>query len=131
MNIFSTNAAGLKSKQHSFKSELNSVDASIFTVQETHFKKKGTFKMNEFEIFEAIRTKEKGGTMVGIHKALNPVLINEYEKEFELLIVEFEIAKRQIRVISGYGPQENWPESDRLPFFLALEAEINKAEMED
>ena len=40
LNIFSTNAAGLKSKLHSFKSELKSVDASIFTVHETHFKKK-------------------------------------------------------------------------------------------
>ena len=121
----------MKTKLQSFKSELSSTDASIFTAQETHYKKKGTLKLPEFEIFESIRSKPKGGTIIGIHKALNPMLINVYEKDFELLVVEFEVAKRQIRIISGYGPQETWSESDRLPFFLALEAEINKAEMEN
>ena len=47
-----------------------------------------------------------------------------------MLVVEIEIAKYQIRIISGYGPQENWPEADRILFFLALEQEINKAEMD-
>ena len=131
LSIFSTNCAGLKNKLESFKSELKSVDASIFTAQETHFKRKGSLKIQDFQIFESIRTKPKGGTMIGVHKALNPVLIIAYETDFELLVVEFEAAKRHIRIISGYGPQENWSETDRLPFFLALEAEINKAEMED
>ena len=116
---------------HSFKNELNEVEASIFTVQETHFKKKGHIKIKEFEIFESIRRKPKGGSAIGIHKALNPMLVKVYEDDFELLVVDIEVSKRQIRIISGYGPQENWTESDRLPFFLALEAEVVKAEMED
>ena len=127
--MFSTNAAGLKNKLQSFKSELKHFDASVFTVQETHFNKKGKFKMQDFEIFESIRSKVKGGTMMGVHKALNPVLIEEYDKDFELLVVEIEIAKKEIRLITGYGPQENWTDNDRLPFFIALEAEIVKAEM--
>ena len=131
ISILSTNSAGLKNKLLSFKSELKEVDASIFTIQETHFKKKGLVKMKDFEIFEAIRRKPKGGTMIGIHKALNPMLIKVYEEEFELLVIDIEVANRQIRIISGYGPQENWPECDRLPFFLALEAEVVKADMED
>ena len=69
--------------------------------------------------------------MIGIHKALNPILIKEYDEDFELLVVEFEEARRGIRIISGYGPQENWSETDRLPFFWALEAEIVKAELEN
>ena len=32
-------------------------------------------------------------------------------------------------MISGYGPQESWAEEKRLPFFIALETEIEKAEM--
>ena len=76
--MFSTNAAGLKNKLQSFKSELKHFDASVFTVQETHFNKKGKFKMQDFEIFESIRSKVKGGTMMGVHKALNPVLIEKY-----------------------------------------------------
>ena len=58
------------------------------------------------------------------------MLIKEYSTEFELLVVEIEIARRGIRIISGYGPQETWKEQDRLPFFLALEHEINKAEVD-
>ena len=114
----------------SFKNELKSNDISIFTVQETHFRKKGTFKSKDFEIFESIRKKQKGGTMIGVHKALNPMLIKEYDDDFELLVVEIKIANTEVRIISGYGPQENLTENDRLPFFLALEQEILKAEME-
>ena len=130
LSIFSTNAAGLKNKVQSFKNELKHLNCGIFTIQETHFRKKGTLKIEGFDIFESIRNKQKGGTMIGVHKALNPVLIEQYEGDFELLVVEIEIAKEQIRIISGYGPQENWTEADRLPFFSALEVEVNKAEME-
>ena len=129
LTLFSTNAAGLKLKLQSLKSELTNLDVGIFTIQETHAKKKGTFKVKDFEIFEAIRQKEKGGTMIGVQNALNPVLIKEYSDSFELLVVEFKVCGKEIRMISGYGPQECWNELDRIPFFLALEEEINKAEM--
>ena len=64
--IFSTNAAGLHKKVNSLKKELNESNAAVFTIQETHYAKKGKLKVNNFEIFEAIRKKEKGGTMVGV-----------------------------------------------------------------
>ena len=121
LKIFSTNAAGLKLKIQSLKNEINTTNAAIFTVQETHFAKKGKLKVDGFEIFEAIRQKKKdGGTLMGIHKGLKPMLIKEYSDKFELLIVEVTAGDKEIRVISGYGPQENWPEDDRMPFFMAL-----------
>ena len=70
LNVFSTNAAGLKNKIQSLKCEINHTNSGIFTIQETHFKKKGTLKIQGFEIFEAIRDKQKGGTLIGIHKSL-------------------------------------------------------------
>ena len=127
--IFSTNSAGLKSKADSLKNEVNTLKAAIFTIQETHFKKKGKFKMPNYEIFEAIRSKTNGGTMIGAHKALKPMLVSEYSEDFELLVVEIQVRNKEIRVISGYGPQESWAESQRIPFFIALESEIVKAEM--
>ena len=57
------------------------------------------------------------------------MLIKEYSETFELLIVEITVGNKDIRVISGYGPQESWPEEDRMPFFMALEDEIVKAEL--
>ena len=48
LSILSTNSVGLKNKLLSFKSEMKEMDASIFTIQETHFKKKGLVKIKEF-----------------------------------------------------------------------------------
>ena len=126
----STNAAQLKGKLNSFKSELKYSNVGLFTLQETHYATKGKVKIEGFEIFEAIRKKVKGGTMIGAHKGLKPVLITEYNEEFELLVIEIKIANKEIRIMSGYGPQETWPEQQRTPFFLALEEEIVKAELE-
>ena len=92
--------------------------------------KKGKLKIENFEIFEAIRKKQKGGTILGAHKALNPILIEECNGDFELLVVEVKIRNKEIRIMTGYGPQETWPEDQRMPFFLALEQEIVKAEMQ-
>ena len=128
--IMSTNAAQLKGKLDSFKSELKYSKVGLFTVQETHFATKGKVQIEGFEIFEAIRKKVKGGSMIGAHKGLKPILISDYNEEFELLVVEITIANKKLRIMTGYGPQENWPEVQRIPFFLALENEIVKAELE-
>ena len=129
LNMMSANAAQLKGKLNSFKNELKISNAAIFTLQECHYATKGKVQIEDFEVFEAIRKKVKGGSMIGVHKALNPVLIEEYSSDFELLVVEIKIANKDIRVITGYGPQENWPETDRMPFFMALEQEVVKAEL--
>ena len=39
----------------------------------------------------AIRSKHNGGTMMGVNKALDPVLIKEYNEQFELIVVEIMI----------------------------------------
>ena len=46
-----------------------------------------------------------------------------------MIVVEFEAANREIRIISGYGPQVNWSPAEREPFFNAPEEEIVKAEL--
>ena len=104
-------------------------DASVFTIQETHYETKGKLRIDGFEIFESIRNKVKGGTAIGVKAALKPVLVEEYSEEFELLVVEVKAGNRNVRIMSGYGPQENWAELARKPFFLALEEEIIKAEL--
>ena len=83
----------------------------------------------DFEFFEAIRKKPKGGTLIGAHRSLDPVLIEEYSDEFELLVVEVRMGGSDVRIISGYGPQENWRVDERLPFFTALEQEVLKAKL--
>ena len=75
--MFSFNAAGLQSKLNSFKCEISRTNAGLFTVQESHYATKGKVQIENYEIFEAIRkSKEKGGTIVGAHKALKPIIYN-------------------------------------------------------
>ena len=64
--IFSTKAASLVHpfKQYSLKQALKRTHATAFTVQETCFKTKGTFKVNDFNICEAILAKEKSGLKI-------------------------------------------------------------------
>ena len=64
-----------------------------------------------------------------IHEDLNPILVKEYNESFELLVVEVSTAKETIRVMTGYGPQENWQEKEIMPFWLAVEEEIAAAEI--
>ena len=131
INILTTNAAGLKHKASDLKNKVKYLKSSLFSVQETHYAKKGKFCMEKYIIFEAIRkSKVKGGSMLGVHADLNPVLVKEYSEEFELIVVEINSGDTHIRVITGYGPQENWDETKRTPFFEALESEIVCAELD-
>ena len=59
--------------------------------------------------------------MLGIHMGLKPVLVAEYSEQFELLVVEIQVANISIRIITGYGPNEIWEDKERLPFYIALE----------
>ena len=102
----------------------------MFTIQETHFSKKGKVIIDDFDIFEAIRKgKEKGGTMIGAHKGPKPVLISEHNDPYEVLVIEIEVANKGVRVISGYGPQESWTPEQREPFFRVLEEEVIRANL--
>ena len=123
--MISTNSQGNKFSSLVSLVERNAV--SVFMVQETHARKKGKHVMSEYVIFEAIRKRKGGGTMMGLHKNMNPVLISSYEDEFELLVVEATVNKSQITFITGYGPQESWTGEERIPFFIALDTEISKA----
>ena len=129
--IFSANGAGVVTKIQSLLNNITELGAGLITLQETHFARKGKLngKICDFEIFEAIRKKQKGGTLIGAHRSLDPVLIEEYSEDFELLVVEVRIGTKDVRIISGYGPQENWKMDERLPFFTALEQEILKAKL--
>ena len=68
---------------------------------------------------------------MGIHKSMNPMLISCYESDFELIIVETKIGKTKIRFITGYGPQEDWTDDLKAPFFNALDQEISKAQSDN
>ena len=124
--MFTANANGLKNKLHSLKSHIKNLNIRIFTIQESMFCKRGKIDVEGFELFEAIRKKDGGGTVLGAHKGLDPILINEYSDNFELIFIEIRVGGKFIRVISGYGPQESWGIDIKMPFLMSLEEEIKK-----
>ena len=131
LNILSTNAASLKHKEEDLKRKVSYFKSGIFSIQETQFRRKGCFKMDQYIIFEAIRKgKQGGGSMLGVHVGLEPVLVRECNDTFEMITVEVKVGNRKLRIITGYGPQENWNEEEKMPFFTALEEEIAAAEFE-
>ena len=66
--------------------------------------------------------------MLGVPVSLQPVLIIEYSELFEKIVVEIK-ASKNIRLIVGYGPQENESVDQIMPFFATLEEEIVIAKM--
>ena len=68
-------------------------------------------------MFEAIQKKVHGIKM-GVHMDLKPVVEREHESTFEMLVVQIKVKNKDIRIITGYGPQENLNSRDRMPFFL-------------
>ena len=126
--MFSNNCNGANLKVESLKFEIKRTNSSIFTLQETHFSKKGRVKIDNFIVFESIRMKEHG-TMLGAHVKLQPVLINEYSETFEMLVVQVRVEGKEIRVITGYGPQENLKPDKTMPFFSKLEEEVVSAKL--
>ena len=74
-------------------------------------------------------SKQKGGTLIGAHKNLDPVLIEEYCEDFELIVIEVKMGGKYVRIMTGYGPQENWTHEEKMPFFRSLEQEIIKAKL--
>ena len=100
-------------------------------IQETQARKKGKHSLEEYVLFEAKRSKVGGGSMMGIHESMKPVLINVYDNEFELILVETKVGQKGIRFITGYGPQEDWADDLKAPFFIALDQEISNAKIQD
>jgi len=129
LTMLTVNANGMKTKAASLKNTVKQLSVGLFTVQETNYKKKGKLTIDDFEMFEAIRKKDGGGSLIGAHKTLEPMLIEEYNDEIELVVVEIKAGGKNIRVISGYGPQECWLVEKRMNFFSTLEEEVAKAEM--
>ena len=111
----------------SFLKLIEHFNPSIISIQETHHKRKGKLRLTNYTVFESIRNKKGGGTLLAIKNELSPKLINDYSEDTELVVVQIKTNKADLRIISGHGPQENWIEEKRAPFFEQIETEIEKS----
>ena len=65
--------------------------------------------------------------MTAVDRSLEPVLIESVAEESEILTVQCKLGCSDIRIINGYGPQEDDPLIKRLAFWQSLEQEIATA----
>jgi hypothetical protein len=90
----------------------------------TILRKCGTVKLNEYQVFEKVRSGLGGGLLTAINKNLNPVLIEAINEESEILVVQCQLGEHKVRIMNGYGPQEDDQTPIRLAFWQSLEQEI-------
>ena len=114
-----TNSAGLLNKTDSLASNINKSSPAVIFIQETKVSGKGQIKVNNYQIFEVVRSKSSGGSfLTGVHKYLNPVFISGVEDEIEILVVQGQTNGVDIRFING--PQENTKIEDKIVRLLCL-----------
>ena len=110
LKVIGTNANGLKSKKESFVHILDTDKPQVFMIQETKLRRKNQIKVEDYELFEKVRTnKGGGGIMIGIKKDIDatPVDVSPQDDELEILVVELELKDLSIRFLTAYGPQED------------------------
>ena len=125
------NAAGLSSKLASFDDMLETVQPTVFFIEETKLKTGGKIKSknsSSFQIFELNR-KDKfgGGIAIGAINDVEPVLISEGNDECEVIAIEIKVAGLKVRCICAYGPQENANYEKKLKFWEKLSSEVEDA----
>lgn len=130
-SLIGTNAAGLNCKRESFFRLINKYRPSIITVQESKLSKPGLIKIPGYQTFERIRKSKKGGGLLtAAVEDLNPVLIGSSD-DTEVLTIQVDVGIKKIRIINGYGPQEDDDIKDILNFWQNIEAEVVKAKDEN
>ena len=67
-----------------------------------------------------------------VHNSMNPVSVSEDGDE-EIIVVQVDIGNEKVRLINGYGPQEDNGDKEKgeavLAFYAKLDLEVKKAKM--
>ena len=130
--LFGNNTAGLKNKKDSLEANIDIFKKpSCITLQETKLPKYTNFQLGDYQIFQKNRNISGGGLLTAVDPVLNPVLLESRNEEAEILAVQIALKDKNLRIINGYGPQDDDPQQIRLNFWLGLEEEIISAKHEN
>ena len=103
-------------------------------VEETKLKSHETIKceaIDDFQVYYLSRQKSQGGGVaLGVNKMFESTLLNEGDDETEVISVLVVVGKIPIRMIVGYGPQENALKDKKEKFWDFIENEVLEAEAE-
>ena len=129
LRFLGVNCAVLRSKLVMFKKVISELDPSVFFVQETKLKEQGRIKLNEYIIFEKLRSTRKngGGLAIGCKPELNPIWVREGDDDIETLSIDIFVKNLKIRCCTGYGFQENEKKDKKEGFWEYLDNELLEA----
>ena len=132
IRFLGVNAAGLRSKMSTFKKVLTDLKPSVFFIQETKLKEEGKIKMENYIIFEKLRSTRQngGGLAIGCKPELNPIWVREGGEDIETLSVNIFIENMKIRCCTGYGCQEGELKEKKEAFWDYLDTEVIEAKKE-
>ena len=132
LRLLGVNAAGIKCKLKSFNDLLKRVEPHIWSVQETKLKNNEVLKSEVTEKYQIHylnrKLSEGGGLAVGIDRNIESVLIREGDDMTEVIVVQIMLEKMPIRIVAGYGPQENAIKAKKDAFWEFLEEETIEAD---
>ena len=103
---------------------------SCVTLQETKLTKNSVFSLENYQVFQKNRNGSGGGLLTAVDPSLNPMLISARNEEAEILTVQLKLNNLKLRVINGYGPQNDDTPQNKLNFWMGLEEEIIAAQSE-
>ena len=130
LSLVGTNCGGLNLKRESFFQLVNKFQPSIITLQETKLCRVGTLKLQGYQVFETTREERNGGGLLtAALLSLEPVLITS-DVENEILTIQISVTSHKIRIINGYGPQEDENKSKIVNFWNKIETEVIDAKNE-
>ena len=123
------NAAGLRSKMSCFKKVLNDLKPSVFFIQESKMKIPGKINIENYIIFEKLRSKNEngGGLAIGCIPELKPCWVRESEEPIEALSIDIFFKNLTIRCCVAYGCQENDAIGKKEEFWEYLDNEVIEA----
>ena len=112
----------------SFENILKTLKPQVCVLQETKLKPREKivgFFDDKYQIYYLNR-KEKcgGGVAIGVEKGIESTLVNEGNDETECLVVKIEVKDIRIKIIGGYGPQENASKDKKEAFWNFLDEEV-------
>ena len=127
-SIVGSNVNGLNLKKESLLHTINELKPCVITLQETKVSKKGSIKIPGYQIFEKLRNKRGGGgLMTVVDEDLEPVLVSCGNEDIDVIAVQTKVGNNRIRVINGYGPQEDEDKQQLLNFWHEIKKEVISA----
>ena len=76
-------------------------------MQETKLGKSVEFELNNYTVYHNNRNSSGGGLITAVDPSLNPMEITPGSSTAEILVVQIEIGNKKVRIINGYGPQND------------------------